>query len=368
MEAPLLKIVFRCDASIQIGSGHVMRCLTLANELAQQGAECSFICRRHHGNLIEKIQEHGHQVYPLPLESDSYVASNNKAVLAHADWLASTQQRDAELSRSIVEPISPDWLIVDHYSLDESWEKRLRQYCKKIMVIDDLADRKHDCDILLDQNFGRNPQDYYSYINKNCELLCGPIYTLLRPEFAEWREYSLYKRRKGDWASVLINLGGVDKDNITTKILKALQSNALPDQCSIVVVMGLTSPWIEVVKQQASIMPWITEVKVGVDNIAELMAHSDLAIGAAGSTSWERCCLGVPTIMLILADNQRAIARALEDAGAAQTFEIAMLETEPLAFGQYIEAVIPKMKEMSKAASAITDGFGVSRVSKALIQ
>ena len=368
MKAKEYKIVFRCDASIQIGSGHVMRCLTLADELSRQGAESFFICRQHDGSLIEILQQRGYQVYTLPLEHGLVIESESKATLAHADWLASTQHRDAELSISIVKAIQPDWLIVDHYALDENWEKRLKPYCKKLMVIDDLADRKHDCDILLDQNFGRDPQDYAAYVNEDCELLCGSNYALLRPEFAEWRSYSLERRQHNKLASILINLGGVDKDNMTTKILKALQNKSLPDHCSITIVMGSTSPWIEAVKQQAAIMQWRTVVKVGVSNMAELMANSDLAIGAAGSTSWERCCLGLPTIMLVLADNQQIIANALEAVGAARTFDINILEAEPLAFDQVIKSVVPKMKEMSRAASKVADGLGALRLSRFLFQ
>lgn len=368
MTAKEYKIVFRCDASIQIGSGHVMRCLTLANELSRQEAECVFICRRHHGNLIEEIQQQGYKVYVLPLENDLYIETNNKTALAHADWLASTQQRDAELSISIVKAVQPDWLIVDHYSLDEIWEKRLQPYCKKLMVIDDLADRKHDCDILLDQNFGREPHAYAAYVNEDCELLCGSNYALLRPEFAEWRGDSLEQRQHNKLASILINLGGVDKDNITTKILKGLQTKSLPDHCSITIIMGSTSPWIEAVKQQASMMQWPTAVKVGVGNMAELMANIDLAIGAAGSTSWERCCLGLPTIMLVLADNQQVIASALEAVGAALTFNVNKLEAEPLALGQCIASIVPEMREMSRVASAVTDGVGTTRLSKVLFR
>ena len=368
MTAKEYKIVFRCDASIQIGSGHVMRCLTLADELSRQGAESFFICRQHDGSLIEILQQRGYQVYMLPLEHGLGIESESKATLAHADWLASTQHRDAELSISIVKAIQPDWLIVDHYALDENWEKRLQPYCKKLMVIDDLADRKHDCDVLLDQNFGRDPQDYAAHVNEDCELLCGSNYALLRPEFAEWRGYSLERRQHNKLASILINLGGVDKDNITTKILKILQTKSLPDHCSITIVMGSTSPWIEAVKQQAAIMQWRTVVKVGVDNMAEIMANSNLAIGAAGSTSWERCCLGLPTIMLVLADNQQVIASALEAVGAALTFDMTILEAEPLAFAQGIESVVPKMREMSKAASKVTDGLGVTRLSRVLLR
>lgn len=368
IKEPSCKIVFRCDASIQIGSGHVRRCLTLANEVVQQGAECSFICRQHEGNLIEVLQQQGYQVYSLPLESGSAIGSEGKAALAHADWLASTEHRDAELSLSIVKEIRPDWLIVDHYCLDENWEKRLQPYCDRLMIIDDLADRKHDCDVLLDQNFGRDPQAYAALINEDCELLCGSLYALLRPEFAEWRDYSLERRQHNKSASILINLGGVDKDNITTTILQALQTNALSEHCAITVVMGSTSPWIAAVKQQAAIMPWRTVVKVGVDNMAELMANSDLAIGASGSTSWERCCLGLPTIMLVLADNQQVIADALEGVGAALSLDLAVLEAEPLALGQGIASVVAEMSEMSRIASTITDGLGASRLSKILFQ
>ena len=368
MTAKKYKIVFRCDASIQIGSGHVMRCLTLADELSRKGAECVFICRRHHGNLIEEIQQQGYKVYALPLGNDLYIETNNKTALSHADWLASTQYRDAELSVSIVKALQPDWLIVDHYALDEIWEKGLQPYCKKIMVIDDLADRKHNCDVLLDQNFGRDPQDCAAHVNEDCKLLCGSNYALLRPEFAEWRSYSLERRQHNKLASILINLGGVDKDNITTKILKVLQTKSLPDHCSITIVMGATSPWIEAVKQQAAIMQWRTVVKVGVNNMAEIMANSDLAIGAAGSTSWERCCLGLPTIMLVLADNQRDIANVLEDVGAALTFNVNQLEAEPLALEQCIASIVPKMRAMSRVAIAVTDGLGVIRLSKVLLR
>jgi len=365
------KVAFRCDASIQIGSGHVMRCLSLADELARQGAECFFICREHKGNLIEILQQHGYQVYVLPLENDRAIEPEDRSslvpTLAHSHWLASSQHRDAELSRSIVEALQPDWLIVDHYALDASWEKKLHPFCKKLMVIDDLADREHACEVLLDQNFGRNPQDYAALIPAECQVLCGSMYALLRAEFAKWREYSLERRQHNKLASVLINLGGVDKDNITSKVLKALQTKALPNECAITVVMGSTSPSIAAVKQQAAIMPWPTAVKVAVDNMAELMANSDLAIGAAGSTSWERCCLGLPTIMLVLADNQRVIADALAEVGAAQRFYLAVLEAEPLALGLCIASVVAKMSEMSRVASSITDGLGVSRLAKVLL-
>lgn len=363
-----MKIVFRCDASLRIGTGHVMRCLTLANALSQQGSECYFICREHTGHLLDMIQQRGHQTYSLPIEGGSQHQYKEESKLAHAEWLGSTQQKDAELCRDFLQVLQPDWLIVDHYALDMYWGKILRPYCNKLMVIDDLADRHHDCDILLDQTFGRDPQDYLQWVSKDCQLLCGTRYALLRPEFAQWREYSLKRREKGQLKQLLINLGGVDKDNITTQILKGIQNSALPDDCKITVVMGSTAPWVDVVRQQAVLMRWPTQVKTGVSNMAELMANSDLAIGASGSTSWERCCLGLPTIMLVLADNQQKIAINLEQANAVDTINLA------LAFELSVSNVIQRfisssllLKQMSESASNILDGLGTNLIIKEMV-
>lgn len=366
----VLAIIFRCDASIPMGTGHVMRCLTLADALTEQGAECHFICREHTGHLLEVIVQRGHKVHILPVESGSQLQKQQDELeLAHADWLGATQKRDAELCNDLLEALQPDWLIVDHYALDIDWEKRLRPYCKKLMVIDDLADRYHDCDILLDQTFGRDPKDYIEWVPKRCRILCGANYTLLRPEFAQWRKYSLEHRKKGQLESILINLGGVDKDNITTQVLKGMQDSDLPDCCKITVVMGSTAPWINLVQEQATLMQWSTEVKTGVSNMAELMANSDLAIGAAGSTSWERCCLGLPTIMVVLADNQQKIALNLEQANAA--YIINLDESFDLSLSNAIESLVSStliLQKMSEACSYIIDGLGATMIIKEMVK
>ncbi|WP_201551162.1 UDP-2,4-diacetamido-2,4,6-trideoxy-beta-L-altropyranose hydrolase [Psychrobacter sp. DD43] len=359
-----MRVIFRCDASIQIGTGHVMRCLTLADALAARGAVCYFICREHEGHLLEVIRKGGHQVYSLPFKADVEKSGKNGIKLLHADWLGATQQEDTQQCIDIIKLIEPDWLIVDHYAIDIVWEKMLRPYCKKLMVIDDLADRAHDCDILLDQTFGRHTEDYLDWIPDNCQVLCGSKYALLRPEFAKWRDYSLERRKDGMLKHLLINLGGVDKDNITSKILKGLQNSSLPECCKITVVMGSTAPWIESVKAQAKALPWKTQVKSGVNNMAELMANSDLAIGAAGSTSWERCCLGLPTVMLVLAENQLLIAKNLEETGAVLLTKL----NETLIADLGIEYIIrnDNLLFMSKAARLICDGLGAQRASKLL--
>lgn len=363
-----MRIVFRCDASIEMGTGHVMRCLTLADALAGQGAECHFICREHPGHLLDAIQQRGHRAYPLPLDAQLQPQYQAEPELAHSDWLGATRQQDAELCSNVLQVLQPDWLVVDHYAVDVYWEKWLRPYCKKLMVIDDLADRQHDCDILLDQTFGREPQDYLQWTPEGCQLLCGASYALLRPEFAQWREYSLKRREQGQLEHLLINLGGVDKDNLTTQILKMLATCGLPEYCKITVVMGATAPWTQAVQVQATLMPWATEVKTGVSNMAELMAKSDLAIGAAGSTSWERCCLGLPTIMLVLADNQQQVALNLEQALAVYTVNLgAALELSVLdAINGFITSPA-LLNKMSHASASILDGLGSTLVIKEMV-
>lgn len=360
-----MNIVFRCDASIQIGTGHVMRCLTLADELARQAAKCHFICREHEGNLIDFIAQKGYEVYKLEaVYLDDNVKGDIEPILFHSQWLGTSQDEDAQQTINIVNTIQPEWLVIDNYALDSYWEEKLRPHCNNILVIDDLADRKHDCDVLLDQTYGRNNKDYQNLVPNHCEILCGTTYALLRPEFSKWRQYSLERRKDNSVNNILINLGGVDKDNITSRILESLKQATLPELCTITVVMGSNSPWLDTVTTKANQLPWLTEVKTGVSNMAELMANSDLAIGAAGSTSWERCCLGLPTIMLVLAENQLLIAKNLQDVGAVFLTKL----HDTLRVDLNIDRIIneDKLFNMSKSASLICDGLGVQRACKLL--
>lgn len=358
-----MKVVFRVDASLRIGTGHVMRCLTLADALKSNGTKCYFICRELSGNLISFIRERGYTVYILPhAESDiAGFIDKQEDHLAHSAWLGTSQQSDANQCHSILSNLQPDWLIVDHYALDIRWETAISDNCRRLMVIDDLADRKHHCDLLLDQTFGRNIEDYQSLVPDGCEILCGSQYALLRPEFAALRPYSLQRRKSfPQLQHLLITMGGVDKDNVTGQVLAALHHCQLPEQCKITVVMGATAPWLTNVSQLATDMPWPTTVKVNVSNMAQLMADSDLAIGAAGATSWERCCLGLPTIMLVLAENQRGIAKALKNSGAVFILDCFMLKVQPFIPRQHVESAT--LAVMSASASGISDGSGALRV------
>ena len=348
-----MKVIFRVDASLKIGSGHVMRCLCLAEALKENGSDVEFICRQHCGNLVKKIRSSGFNVYELELLEESII--DNK--LFHSSWLGVTQQKDASDCIDILKTATTDWLIVDHYGLDEDWQIKLKPYCKKIMVIDDLGDRSHDCNLLLDQNMGSTQAKYKGLVNQNCKILTGPNYALLRAEFSQWRDYSLKRREnKLEISTLLVTLGGVDPDNYTEKILQLLAKCKLTVNTEIQVVMGGNAPHLKEVQKQAAKMPFRTEVKIGVNNMAELMAKADLAIGATGSTSWERCCLGLPTIQLIISENQRQIAEALDKIKAIKLLE----KLDDIIF--FIETFEQWFYQVKKNCKVIADGYGVTLV------
>lgn len=362
-----MNIAFRCDASLQIGTGHVMRCLTVADALRGHGVDCHFICRPHKGNLIDLIRQRGHRSTALLDIDKSTTHQINESLPAHASWLGVECSVDAIDTLNVIGTQPIDWLIVDHYAIDECWEKRLRASCKKLMVIDDLADRRHDCDLLLDQNLGHEELDYEDLTPTDSVKLCGPEYALLRPEFAELRPYSLARRKSPKLKRLLITMGGVDKDNITGQVLEALNRIELPTDVELTVIMGLHAPWIEQVCQQAASMPVSCRVLVNVDNMAQLMANSDLAIGAAGGTAWERCCLGLPAVVFVLATNQRSGAMILQQEGAIEALESISdlpLVMQRLFHGPENNAALRKM---SQAARERTEGLGVIQVIQHLL-
>lgn len=359
-----MRIFFRVDASIKIGTGHVMRCLTLADALHARGALCSFICRPHSGHLLDMIAQRGHQAVALPNEGTTTHHMPTDKV--YAAWLGTDGQTDAQQTSEALGNKSVDWLVVDHYALDHRWEQTLRPHCQNLMVIDDLADRPHDCDVLLDQNLGRSAQDYGGLLKPQTAIYIGPQYALLRPEFAQLRSQSLARRIQPQLKHLLITMGGVDKDNATGHVLQALTDCRLPADLRISVVMGPHATCLADVQRQALQMPWPTQVLVGVNAMAQLMSDSDLCIGAAGGTSWERCCMGLPTLLLVLADNQLPGAQALEKAGAALAVDNDQRMSQE--FEKHMQSgASVQLKSWALAAAAVTDGLGVQRIVAAML-
>jgi len=298
-----MNIIFRTDASMKIGTGHIMRCLTLADRLRAKGAEIAFINRALPGNLSHFVKSNGYKVYQLPCADEKF---DNAGI----SWETDAEQTASFLSK---QKLLADWLIVDQYDLDKNWELKVRPYVKKIMVIDDLADRPHDCDLLLDQNFYINLNHRYEGLVPNhCQKLLGPRYLLLRPEFGEARKN--LRERHGSVKRIFIFFGGSDASNQTLKALKAIRLLDRGD-IGIDVVVGSSNRHQEQIKRLCGTMPGAT-FYCQVKNMAQLMLNADLAIGAGGTTTWERCYLGLPTITIITAPNQAEMTAAVAAAGA----------------------------------------------------
>ncbi len=292
-----------------------MRCLTLADALREEGAAVHFICRAHESHLIAFIRDRRYACSALESAGDAGdnpAATDRERLPGHASWLGTSWQRDAEETGEVLKRESCDWLIVDHYAIDWRWESELRSLTEKIMVIDDLANRKHDCDVLLDSVCGREPEQYRDLVPTACRLLLGSKFVLLRPEFAEWRSAALQRREKTTVIRrLLVTLGGMDSDNFTGAVLDQLAEAELSADMEVDVVLGAGFARVEKVKDQAGNMSVETNISSAVDNMAERMANADLAISGSGVSVWERCCLGLPGIILILSEEQRANAAAL---------------------------------------------------------
>jgi UDP-2,4-diacetamido-2,4,6-trideoxy-beta-L-altropyranose hydrolase len=359
-----LTVVFRADASVEIGTGHVLRCLTFAEALRLRGVQCQFVCREHCGHLLDDIANRGFAVCALPMATDHC----EQADLPGSAWLGADWMTDAQQTLGALGGRKADWLVVDHYSLDICWQRAVRTAFANLMVIDDLADRDHDCDLLLDQNLRRTINDYAGRVPANCAVLTGPRYALLRPEFGGLREHSLAKRRDAELRQLFVSFGGVDKDNFTGRVLRVLQTEPLPAGCRITVAMGPKALWLDDIRRAAETTPYEVELVINSEEIAHYMARSDLAVGAAGSTSWERCCLGLPAIVTVLAANQDQIAQSLTGAGAAWSVRSEDLETQLPDLLRLASSETPLLRSMSLNASAITDGRGTETVVQSLLE
>ncbi|MDP2808961.1 MAG: UDP-2,4-diacetamido-2,4,6-trideoxy-beta-L-altropyranose hydrolase [Rhodocyclaceae bacterium] len=335
-----MKVAFRADASIELGAGHIMRCLTLADELRAHGARTLFLCWRLPGHLGDLILARGHAL----------------------SWLPDTGLV-AEVSADALAAAAPhDWLVVDHYALAADWEQAQRGVAEKILVIDDLADRMHDCDLLLDQNL-QEAGRYDARLNASCRRLIGPDYALLRPEFRVVRERGLIVRRTP--RRLLVSFGGADVGGETLKALAAIVSLNRAD-LAVDVVIGAANPHRAAIEQACGALA-NARALVDVVDMAALIAEADLAIGAGGGSNWERCCLGLPAVLVAIADNQVAASQVLAEAGAAAYLGTsARVDVETWRDG--ITACLRGdwLAVASVRASELADGRGAERVADAM--
>jgi UDP-2,4-diacetamido-2,4,6-trideoxy-beta-L-altropyranose hydrolase len=343
-------IVFRVDASSTIGAGHVVRCATLARVLSDRGARVLFICREWPGHFCNWLSGLGFDVARLP--DDDF------------DW-----RRDALLTGEAIRGLGRvDWLIVDHYALDICWEQLLRSATDvmHLAVIDDLDDREHDCDLLLDQNYSsEGAERYRKHAPSSASVLLGPHFALLSPRFAEQRNG--VKPRTGTVSRVVVCFGGADPDNFTAAALQALAGYANELE-RIDVVAGRANPHREMLDVMCRQLPNAV-LHPPTDSLAALLADADLAIGAGGTMNWERACLGLPALAFGIADNQTPVLDALLEGGYVLGCP-RMHEPDVSVIGAWLACALSSpslLRGISARSFGLVDGQGVLRVADQLL-
>lgn len=333
-------IAFRTGASPTIGGGHVMRCLTLADQLRGRGCDVLFLVKPGSADVVPALARSGHAVTEVDDRQDACAALQRLGTArAHV-------------------------AVVDSYELGLEHERALRACADHVAVVDDYNTRAHDCDLLLDQTFGRTPEDFAAVVPPHARVLAGSHYVLMRPEFARSRDVALARRSEGGPARrILISLGLTDLGGLSVPIAAAL-AGRLPG-VAIDVIFGTKTPTLAEAQHLAETQPAV-QIHIDPPSVAALLTEADLAVGAAGASTWERCCLGLPSVMVVLADNQRQIAANVRGAGAAATVD----STGPEAIAAAATALAkdaPRRRRMAQAAAAICDGLGTVRVADAIL-
>ena len=353
-----MNVAIRADASSAMGSGHLMRCLTLAGVLRERGAQVLFIGHALPQHLAAQVLAQGHRLAALPL------ASAAGEVAPQSAWPPERQLEDAAACAGLLHEGDFDWLVADHYGLDRLWESRLRGAAARLMVIDDLA-RAHDCDLLLDPNFHPDPTARYAtQLDARAIRLLGPAHALLRPEFARAREGAA--PRDGEVLRMLVFMGGMDAGNATGLVLRTIERLARTAP-ALDVVIGAGHPAL------AQIGAWCAAranatCHVQTGDMAGLLARADMAVGAGGSATWERCALGVPTLALALADNQRPLLASAARRGAVYAPDGGLPDEAVLAV--HLQALLDNSalrSHLSREALSLVDGQGTQRVASAML-
>jgi len=346
-------VVIRADASNEIGIGHVMRCLNLADVLRARGAQVLFVCRKLDGDLFDHIKERGYEVSQLPQKID-----------VHEQTIMLSE--DAHETVSILKSKGDrvDWLIIDHYAIDANWERELKSSVEKIMVIDGLKNRPHECDLLLDQNDYAVKERHHEQVPSYCRQLLGSRYALLSEEFSKKR---MITKRSGLVKRILVTFGGGDINAVTLKALRAIVDLNMK-HLEVVVVLGKCSHREDEIRSTLAALPHARTIS-HASNMADLMIRCDLAIAAGGMTKLELCALGVPSIIVTLANNQRASTEYLGAKGAL----IYLGHDEEVTSGQILDSFrslmgdSEKLIRLSKKATSFVDGKGAERVCQELM-
>lgn len=348
-----MKCLIRSNADENIGLGHLSRCLTLANGLAERDYRCVFLCESVPDDFQKTLLENGHDLALL------------KANVVNSPELELAQLQDKYLDNDGSTDF--DLVVIDHYGIDAMWERHVRAYTKRILVIDDLANRLHDCDFLLDQTLGRNADEYRKLIPANAHALCGSQFALLKPEYPRYQALAKSRRKNlSEVKQVAISFGGSAQAPLLRRVLSALVDFDRAREFQISLILSAFD------YQNRAFLSFVDELDLDVDvvtnlkDMASVWRDSDLAIGACGTTSWERASLGLPSVTCVIADNQKQIAKALEEAGASRVLELGT-EIDERFESRFICAIeelcdLRVYHEMSQHCLNVCDGRGLERI------
>ena len=362
-----MNICFRVDSSALIGTGHVMRCLALAIALRNRGSEVSFFCRVLPGNIINVIEGMSFKVFKLPDFTNKLNRVEYKE--KYHQWMINEKRISVKETEKFLLRMQKeiDWFVIDHYALDKELESFIKPYVGNVMVIDDLANRKHDCDLLLDQNLYMNLETrYQNLVSENTYQMLGPKYVLLRDEFLNARKNVTI--RKLPIQNILVFFGGADATNETAKALEAIKM--LDAECfKAKIILGTSNNNFETVQKRCENNSNI-KIFQSINNMSKMIGWADLCIGGGGTHTWERCCLGLPSLTVAIVEHQIEVARILDN----------MLISKYLGFYKSIthKRIVSEIKELAKSqkqfsemssrSMALVDGKGCERVVEKLFK
>ena len=305
--------VIRADGSKEIGFGHIMRCLALAEWASKANISAVLIA----ASVPPVLSPYLDRLEVKAISSGEGDGDQTFGPYAHSSWLKRSELDDAKITADLIHEearlrgAAPEFVVVDHYGIAGPWEKIIGEI-SPVLAVDDLADRVHECSWLVDQTLGRKQSEYQGLLGEG-EALLGPEYALLRPEFSELKS-SVQRNPISEQQSlrILLTLGGVDKDNSSKAVLHLLDSIRGSVSFKVTLIVGGGNPHIDELNSMIDELGFDVSLLVNVSNMSQLMAEHDLCIGAAGSTSWERCAMALPALNVVLADNQTVIAEQLQ--------------------------------------------------------
>lgn len=354
-----MSIVFRVDSTKEIGSGHLYRCLILANSLTESGFNCIFIINKRNDKISELIKFNRHQLKYLSIKDKLPISEK---INSHKQWLKHSWKEDAEATINILEKNFVSLVVVDHYSLDYRWERKIKKHTRKIMVIDDLDNRKHECDILLDHNYRSENNAYKkNIINNLCLKLLGLKYLIINKEYVNYKK----KVTRENIKKILIFFGGSDSEKLTELIVGKL-IKLDKNKYNVSIVIGINN---DRKKSIEKLIKNLNNFKCYESqmNLASMLEKNDLVIGALGMNLWERLCIGTPSVVISKGIDQKIFGKKLASKKCIHLIghynEVSEKKIE-LRLKKFLQMKITQ--SMTSRLQNMVDGCGTERVANEL--